>query len=396
MGKSGSGRSGFLAAGALIMVACTGPAPNLNTGGIADLIAEASPGGTVGSTLSFELEGAVAGNFKAAGVSGTGLDYIASGFKLKTAKGGSLKAVGIIYPPTGVALNAKGNLDIQGTLVDLDRFKAIRGIATLRIPNGASTITARAALLIVGEGVQFDEADTLFFGDLTLPKPGVVNLTNGSLFTYNAANEGGSTTVGIGLADIRQKPGLLERQTALSYVAEGVQTPYGRAKRLTGAIDGEKSSVIDVLVLALRLQQPKPQKSVVVACENCTGDVVLSTSESSFVAWEDVWPLMTRRSPIPTWVTGQSAIPFPQNPTCKDLAVLMGTVLHAADDYARYSSLLAKGSDLALVNRTVTQFKAGSVKHQEMRERYTKARASSRTTATAIATRLSNLKCYAK
>lgn len=378
------------------LAGCSAPPPDLNTGGVAELIGEASSSGAVSRSLSFELEGAVAGNFKAAGVSGTGLDYIASGFKLKTAKGGSLKAVGIIYPPTGVALNAKGELDMQGTLVDLGRYKAIRGVATLRIPSGGATTTARAALLIVGDGVFFDEADALFGKVLSLGKPNVVNLTNGSLFSYSAANESGSTTVGIGLADIRQKPGLVERQTYLGFFAESVQTPYGKAKRLTGAIDGEKDSVINVLVLALRLEQPKPQKSVVVACENCRGDVVLAASEKSFVAWEDIWPQMTKRPPIPTWVTGQSAIPFPQNPTCKDLAVLMGTVLHAADDYARYSSLLARGSDLALVNRTITQFKAGSVKHQELRDRFSKARASSRTTATAIAARLNTLKCYAQ
>lgn len=378
------------------LMACNSASPTPSTDGFAELVAGAGTGGAVSGSLSFELEGAVTANFKAARVSGAGLDYISSGFKLKTTKGGSLKAMGIIYPPTGVALSAKGDLDIQGILVDLGQYKAIHGVATLRIPSGGATITARAALLMVGDGVQFDEADALFFGELRLLKPSVVNLTNGSLFSYSATNEGGSNTVGIGLADIRQKPGLLERQTSLGYVAEAMQTPYGRAKRLTGAIDSEKSSLIDVLVLGVLLEQPKPQKSLVVACANCTGDVAIAVSEKSFGEMDGVWPSLPKRAPIPLWVTGRDSIPLSKAPTCSELTAVLDTAILAANRYSRYTTFLGDGADVVLVNQTLARHKAGSAKHGEMQQLYAKFRALSWGTARTLASQITALKCYAK
>jgi hypothetical protein len=381
----------FLAMGLLACNSASSPA-----NGMSELVALAGSAGTLSSKLSYELEGATEATFPGK----SGFKYVVSGFKLKTSKGSPLKALGIIFSSNpsfkaAQVLSAKGELDLSGNLVDLGAFKAFRAIASFKVPSGTTTLDVQASMLLVDSATLFDEADALFGKLLQLNRLSAVNLSGASLFTYSAPNEDGSTTLGIGLADIRQKPGLLERPTAFGYLAEGLQTPYGRAKRLSGALAGEKNLLINAVALGIKLVQPKPEKTVVVACENCTGDVVVATSESTFAEFE-VWGLLPKRPPIPLWLTGRGTIPLPKTPTCAELTAALNTAILGANSYSRHNTFLRGGSDLVLVSNTLSRFKAGSAKHSELRQLYAKYRSQSWNTARTLAGQINGLKCYAK
>ena len=366
------------------------PEPDPETNGLDEIIATRQPGGVVEGKLSYSVEWSEELEFSYANQE---VSYFMTGLKLSTAKGNSLKAIALIMDSGDgtLPLDTTGELEFEGIITEVGSLKVIRTLATLKIPVKGSTIDAQGALLLIDDKATMAEDEVRFVADGQF-KANFGTPSKDGTFPFAAMSDDGKVLVGFGIDDGTLNFGEME-SWPISYLAEGKKTAYGTVKQLTGFIKLEKG--YGIAALAINLKQPKPAEKAVLVCEGCTQDTIVSMPRDSFTATDDLWlKLMPLKTPIPDWITGRSSIPLPKEPTCKEMAGLLGTTIKAANSYRAHASNLEQGASLFLVGKIITEYKADSDLHTTSLKTFQSREAQSWDTAVSISKEMEALKCF--
>ncbi len=352
------------------------PEPDPTNSGLAELLASATANGFVSSKLSYKLDGATAATFE--GYANQEVSYLLTGLKLSTAKGNSLKALGLIIfidfnlklDAQQTSIEAKGELELEGDIVNLGDSKAIKALANLKIPLEDRLVDARAVLLLVDEQTFFDEADAIFVSDSTL-KAKFSQSPDKNLSPFTAFSKD-AIFLGFSSSDTNSKLGEQD-ELAFSYLAKSQKTAYGTVKQLAGFLGHEHQN--PVMALAFNLKQPQAVKKVVLACDGCKEDVLVAMPRDAFTATDDLWrKQFLSKNGIPNWINGKEPIPFGKEPSCNSMHQLLGEAIYAGNRYRSLFLALKTGADLVRLSASSQiDYPIGSKPHTTVQDYLYKA-----------------------
>ncbi|MCA9839171.1 MAG: hypothetical protein KC422_19830 [Trueperaceae bacterium] len=372
------------------------PKPDEKSSGFEELINRASSDGSVSSKLSYELEGAQVASFVTETQT---LPYIATGLKLTTPTGNTLKALALLSSQnlktdlnSAATLEAQGELELQGQIVTLGETTVIQAISKVELGFEKQTVSTQAALILLDDALFFDEADSLFWGDLQLTEVSLAP-SEADILPYTALSSEGNPLLALQLNN-KESPGFAEMEVWFSYYARKVESPYGPILLLTGQVKTASGKFIPNLALTFDFAQPQSEDKVLLACTSCKEDVflILERSENDR---QDFTKSLLSKPGIPNWITGKEPIPLGKEPSCPALYDLYSETLYAANLYRSFSFALEDGVSLIqLSEKGQSEYKAGTSEHSATQKELYNAMNSSFTRTQILLENLDKTGCF--